>query len=283
MKIAFLGLGIMGTGMALRLVKAGFDVTVYNRNPARATPLRDAGARVADTARQAAADADLVISMVSDDAAARAVWSDALMDAKPGFVGIESSTVSPAWVRAWAALVAAKGGSALDAPVTGSKAAAENGELTFLVGGDAAALDKARPALAAMGKGIVHLGAGGAGSTLKLINNFMCGVQLASLAEALAMVDRAGLDLAQAVEVLAHGSPGSPFVRLVSARMAGGDDTVHFLLRLMAKDLTYAKAEGEALGIDMTTVAAALAQVQNGVARGFGEGDISGLYKAIKA
>jgi len=283
MKIAFLGLGIMGAGMALRLVAAGFDVTVYNRNPARATPLSDAGATVAGSARQAAADADLIISMVSDDDAARAVWSDALDGARPGFVGIESSTVSPAWVKAWAALVANTGGSALDAPVTGSKAAAENGELTFLVGGDAAALDKARPALAAMGKGVVHLGPSGAGATLKLVNNFMCGVQLASLAEALTMIDRAGLDLAQAVDVLAGGSPGSPFVRLVSGRMAGGDDTVHFLLRLMAKDLTYAKAEGEALGVDMTTVAAALAQVRNGVARGFGDGDISGLYKAMKA
>ena len=161
--------------------------------------------------------------------------------------------------------------------------AAENGELTFLVGGDAAARAPSRPALSAMGKGIVHLGPSGAGARLKLINNFMCGVQLASLAEALTMVDRSGLDLAKAVEVLAGGSPGSPFVRLVSGRMAGNDDTVHFLLRLMAKDLTYARAEGEALGVDMTTVAAALAQVQNGIAKGFGEGDISGLYKAMKA
>jgi 3-hydroxyisobutyrate dehydrogenase len=288
MKIAFLGLGIMGAGMALRLVKAGFDVTVYNRNPARAAPLRDAGAKVAGSAREAAADADLIISMVSDDAAARAVWSDALAGARTGFVGIESSTVSPAWVKEWAGLVTAKGGSALDAPVTGSKAAAENGELTFLVGGDAAALDIARPAFSAMGKGVVHLGESGAGAVLKLINNFMCGVQLASLAEALVMIDRSGLDLAKAVGILANGSPGSPFVRLVSARMvsgreAGGDDTVHFLLRLMAKDLTYAKAEGEALGVDMTTVAAALAQVQTGVAKGFGDGDISALYKAMTA
>ena len=282
MKIAFLGLGIMGTGMALRLVKAGFDVTVHNRNPARAAPLTDAGAKVAASAREAATGAGLVISMVADDAAARAVWSDALEGVAPGFVAVESSTVSLARVKEWAAAVAAKGGQALDAPVTGSRAAAENGELTFIVGGDAAALDTARPALDAMGKAVVHLGAGGAGATLKLINNFMCGVQLASLAEALTMADRAGLDQAQAVDILANGSPGSPFVRLVSARMAGGDDTVHFLLRLMAKDLAYARAEGEALGVDMTTVAAALAQVQTGVARGFGEGDISGLYKAMK-
>ena len=283
LKIAFLGLGIMGTGMALRLVKAGFDVTVYNRNPARTVPLSQAGAKVAGRAHEAVTDADLVISMVADDAAARAVWTDALTHVKPGFIGIESSTVSPVWVKAWAGLVAAKDGSALDAPVTGSKAAAENGELVFLVGGDAKALEAARPALDAMSKGVTHLGATGAGATLKLINNFMCGVQLASLAEALTMVDRAGLDPKQAIDILAHGSPGSPFVRLVSGRMAGGDDTVHFLLRLMGKDLAYAKAEGQALGIDMTTVAAALAQVQGGVNKGFGDGDISGLYKAMKA
>jgi 3-hydroxyisobutyrate dehydrogenase len=281
MKIAFLGLGIMGTGMALRLVKAGFDVTVYNRNPDRTVPLREAGAKVATSARQAAADADLVISMVSDDTAARAVWTDALEGAKPGFIAIESSTVSLNWIKDWSAMVTAKGGQPLDAPVTGSKAAAENGELTFLVGGDLAALETARPAFAAMGEGVAHLGQGGAGATLKLINNFMCGVQLASLAEALTLVDRAGLDRDQAVSILANGSPGSPFVRLVSGRMIANDDTIHFLLRLMAKDLTYGKAEGEAMGVDMTTVTAALAQVEAGIARGFGEGDISGLYAAM--
>jgi 3-hydroxyisobutyrate dehydrogenase len=282
MKIAFLGLGVMGAGMAHRLLAAGFDVTVYNRNPARAAPLAEAGAKVAHTAAEAADGADFVISMVADDAAARAVWSDALASAKPGFVAIESSTVSLAWVKAWAALVSARGGSALDAPVTGSKAAAENGELVFLVGGDAAALDKARPVLAAMSKGVIHLGPTGAGATIKLINNFMCGVQLASLAEGLTMAGRAGLDVRQAFDVLANGSPGSPFVKLIGGRMVGGDDTVHFLLKLMAKDLTYGKVEGEALGIDMTTVAAALAKVEGAVARGFGDGDISGLYKAVK-
>ncbi len=281
MKIAFLGLGIMGTGMALRLVKAGFDVTVYNRNPDRAKPLAEAGATVATTAREAVTEADIVISMVSDDPAARAVWADALHGVKPGFIGIESSTVSLEWIKDWAAQVAARGGSALDAPVTGSKAAAENGELVFIAGGDAQALEKARPALAAMSKGVVHLGQSGAGATLKLINNFMCGVQLASLAEALSMVDRAGLDRAQAVDLLANGSPGSLFVRLAAGRMASGDETVNFMLKLMAKDLTYAKAEGEALGVDMATATAALAQVQAGIAKGFGDGDISGLYKAM--
>ena len=178
MKIAFLGLGIMGAGMASRLVKAGFDVTVYNRNPARAAPLGEAGAKVAASAREAATGADIVISMVSDDAAARAMWTDALTGLKPGAIAVESSTVSPGWVKEWAALVAAKGGQALDAPVTGSKAAAENGELVFLVGGDAAALETAGPAFAAMGKGTIRLGASGAGATLKLINNFMCGCLL---------------------------------------------------------------------------------------------------------
>ncbi len=264
------------------LVKAGFDVTVYNRNPVRTVPLSQAGAKVAPQPHEAVANADLVISMVTDDAAARAVWTDALTHVKPGFVAVESSTVSLAWIKDWAVLVAARGGRPLDAPVTGSKAAAENGELVFLVGGEAAALDTARPALAAMGKGVTHLGATGAGATLKLINNFMNGVQLAALAEALTMVDRAGLDRDQAFDILANGSPGSPFIKLIGGRMAAGDDTVHFMLKLMGKDLIYAKAEGEALGIDMTTAAAALAQVQGGIDKGFGDGDISGLFKAMR-
>ncbi len=285
MKIAVLGLGIMGSGMALRLVKSGFDVTVWNRSPGRAEPLAAAGAKVAATPAEAATGADLVLSMLADDTAARATWlgdHGAATALKSGAICVESSTVSLSWIKEWSQAVTARGAQPLDAPVTGSKAAAENGELVFIAGGEASTLEAARPALAAMSKGVVHLGPIGSGAALKLINNFMCGVQLASLAEALTMIDRAGLDRAQAAEILANGSPGSPFVKLVGGRMVGGDATINFLLRLMAKDMTYAKAEGEALGIDMQTATGALAQISRGVDHGFGDHDISSLYEALK-
>lgn len=286
MKIAVLGLGIMGSGMALRLVKAGFDVTVWNRSAGRTEPLAAAGARIAATPRDAATGADIVLSMLADDHAAREVWlgaNGAVSALKAGAICIESSTVSLSWIKEWSQAVTVRGARPLDAPVTGSKAAAENGELVFIAGGDAQTIEAARPALAAMSKGVTHLGPIGSGATLKLINNFMCGVQLASLAEALTMIDRAGLDRAQAAEILARGSPGSPFVKLVSGRMVGGDATINFLLRLMNKDMTYAKAEGEALGVDMQTATAALTQISRAVDNGFGDHDISGLYEALKA
>src|SRR5262249_61273521 len=131
----------------------------------------------------------------------------------------------------------------LDAPVTGSKSHAAAGELTFLVGGPETALERARPVLEAMSKKIVHVGPTGSGAILKLINNFMCGVQAASLAEALVWIERSGLNPETAVQVLASGAPGSPLVQTVSARMMAHDFTPNFHLSLMRKDLAYASEE----------------------------------------
>ena len=185
--IAFLGLGIMGSGMARRLLGAGFPVTVYNRNCDKAAPLAAAGARIAASPREAAAGAKVVIAMVADDAASRGLWlgeQGALAGAARGTVLVESSTLTVGWVKELAAAAAAGGFEFLDAPVTGSKMQAAAGELNFLVGGEAATLEKIRPVLVPMSRSIVHLGPTGSGALIKLINNFVCGVQVASLAEA---------------------------------------------------------------------------------------------------
>src|SRR5262249_35552685 len=142
---------------------------------------------------------------------------------------VESSTVTVGWVRELAAATAARGGQPLDAPVTGSKVHAANGELNFLVGGEVAALEKARPALAAMAKNVLHIGPTGSGALLKLVNNFLCGVQAASLAEAVGWVERAGLDRAKALELLTNGAPGSPLVKTLAVRMTTSDYTPNFL------------------------------------------------------
>ena len=242
-RVALIGLGLMGSGMARRLLGAGFPLTVYNRNRERAAPLAAEGAHVAASPREAAARADVVLSMVADDAASRAVWlgeHGALAGAARGAVLVESQHAHGRLDRELAREAAARGCELLDAPVTGSKPHAASGELVFLVGGSAAALETARPALTAMSRAIVHVGATGSGALLKLINNFMCGVQAASLAEALALIERSGLDRAKALEVLTTGAPGSPLVKTLSARMTARDYTPNFLLRLMAKDLTYA-------------------------------------------
>jgi 3-hydroxyisobutyrate dehydrogenase len=284
-RIAFLGLGIMGSGMARRLLVNGFPLVVFNRNVEKSKPFSAQGAHVADSSGEAAAQADVIISMVADDLAARSLWlggEGALAAAKPGKICIECSTVTVNWVRTLAAASGQKGCEFLDAPVTGSKTQAAAGELNFLVGGDSTTLEKARPALAAMGKAIVHLGPTGSGALVKLINNFVCGVQVASLAEALAMIERSGLDRAKALEVLTGGAPGSPLLKAVSARMTTPDFTPNFLLRLMAKDLGYAILEGGKLSVALTTATAALEDFQKAMATGHGEQDIAAVIEPLR-
>lgn len=283
--IAFLGLGIMGSGMARRLLVNGYPLTVYNRNPERTRSFGAEGARVASSPREAASGADVIISMVADDTASRALWfgeEGALAGALPGTVCVECSTVTVGWALELAA--AAKSGRCefLDAPVTGSKTHAAAGELSFLVGGDAAVLEKVRPALAVMGKTILPLGPVGSGALVKLINNFVCGAQVAALAEATALIERSGLDRAKALEVLTGGAPGSPLVKTVSARMTAPDYTPNFLLRLMAKDLGYVLAEGRKHSLELATAATALGLFQSGIAAGDGDRDFSAIVEHLR-
>ncbi len=285
-RVAILGLGTMGMGMAKNLLKAGFSVAAYNRTSAKAAPLAAAGAQIANTPAQAAGNADVVISMLSDDNASRSAWTGeqgALAGAKPGAVLVESSTVTPAWIAELASLAAARNLSLLDAPVTGSRMQAEAGQLNFLVGGEAAVLERARPALAAMSKEIVHLGPLGSGARMKLINNFLCGVQVASLAEGLAWIERSGLDREQALKVLCNGAPGSPLLNALSARMSAASYDVNFLLSLMRKDLSYAGADAATLGVELLTAKTAEARFLQAIAAGYGEKDMSAVIEPLRA
>lgn len=280
-----MGLGLMGAGMAERLLSAEFPLTVYNRNPEKASAAAKAGAKIAGSPREAAAHADLVISMVADDAASRGVWlgeKGALAGAASGTVLVESSTLSVAWIQELAAAAATRGCELLDAPVTGTKPHAASGQLRFLVGGSAAALEIARQVLSVLGNEIVHLGPTGSGALMKLINNFVCGVQLASLAEGVALIEAGGLDRNKAIEVLTHGAPGSPLVKTASARAISGDSTINFFLRLMAKDISYAMAEGAARGVPMPTAAAGLAVFQHAISAGRGELDLSAIIGSVE-
>jgi 3-hydroxyisobutyrate dehydrogenase len=280
--VAFCGLGLMGGGMARRLLAAGFPLTVYNRAADKSAALKASGAQVAATPGQAAAQAQVVFSMVADDVASRSIWlgeNGALLGSVRGTVLVESSTLSPGWVKELAAAATARGCELLDAPVTGSRTHAAAGELSFLVGGSVAALETVRPAFAAMGRAVTHLGPSGSGALLKLINNFVCGVQVASFAEALAMIERGGLNRDQALEVLKTGAPGSPILRLVSDRMTAADYTPNFLLRLMAKDLGYAVAEGEQRSLKLTTAASALELFKRALAGGAGDKDMAAVFE----
>jgi 3-hydroxyisobutyrate dehydrogenase len=284
-RIAFIGLGTMGSGMAARLLGAGFQVVVYNRTPGRAEQLREAGAQVAATPAEAVQDADAAIAMVADDGASREVWlgaQGALAAARKGTVLIDCSTVTPAWVRELAAQTAARGCPLLDAPVTGSRPQAHAGELLFLVGGDADVVEACRPIFKPMSRGVVHLGPHGAGATMKLINNFLCGVQAAGLAEAVAWIDGSGLETAGAVAILTGGAPGSPLVKALAERMSNRDYRTNFRLDLMVKDLQYAVQEGQRAGVDLQTGIAALRRFEEAAGRGFGERDLSAVVEPLR-
>jgi 3-hydroxyisobutyrate dehydrogenase len=282
--VAFLGLGTMGTGMVGRLLAAGHQVTIWNRTAERAEPLRQNGAAIAGSPREAASRADVVISMVADDRASRAVWigeNGALEALGPGTVAIESSTLSAAWVDELAALVSARGAAFLDAPVTGSKPQAASGEVLFLVGGDAAVLESVRDVLRPMSRDVVHMGPTGSGARMKLVNNFMSAVQAVSLGEALALSEATGLDTSAAMNVLTNGAPGSPLVKTVGGRMMSRDYSVNFLLRLMRKDVSYAADEARRHGVKLRTAGAALEAFDAAIASGWGEADFASVAEDI--
>ena len=284
-EVAILGLGTMGGGMAANLLKAGFPLTVYNRSAAKAQALVNGGARLALTPADAVRGASIVISMLADDQASREVWlgrSGALAAAAQGTILIESSTVSPAWIAELAEQAAQRGVEFLDAPVTGSRIQAATGQLSFLVGGSERALATATPVLQAMSKEILHLGPVGSGAKLKLINNFLCGVQIASLAESLAWIERSGLDREKALAFLKTGAGGSPVIGAVSARMVSQIYGVNFLLRLMAKDLRYAETEAARCDIELTMAETARKLFEVAVAHGFGEEDMASVIEPLR-
>jgi 3-hydroxyisobutyrate dehydrogenase len=284
--VAVLGLGLMGGGMAHRLLGAGFSLTVYNRTAEKAKSLVVRGARLADSPRDAATGAEFIISMVADDAASRDVWlgeDGALAAAAPGAILIESSTVSTEWIRELDAAARAGGCELLDAPVTGSRVQADSGQLNFLVGGNDAALERARPILTPMSKSIVLVGPTGSGALLKLINNFMCGVQAASLAEALVLIERAGLDRDVATAVLSNGAPGSPLVKTLLGRMTARDYTPNFYLSLMAKDLAYSMREAERHRVSLETARAARETFERADAAGRGQQDMSAIVELLRS
>jgi 3-hydroxyisobutyrate dehydrogenase len=284
-KVALLGLGLMGMGMAGRLLDAGFPISVWNRTPGKAEPLAKRGAQVARSPREAAAGAAVVLSMLSDVPVCRDVWlgrGEALLGSAPGTVLIESSTVTVDWIQELNRAAGQAGCELVDAPVTGSKPQAAAGQLLFLAGGSTATVDRITPILKAMGRDVVHVGPIGSGARLKLINNFLAGSQAASLAEGLSLIERSGLDREKALKVLTEGAPGSPIIKLLSGRMTDRSYEPNFVLRLMAKDLRYAVSEADAQGLDLDMGRAALRVFEHAVSAGQGEEDMSAVVEQFR-
>jgi 3-hydroxyisobutyrate dehydrogenase len=284
-KVAILGLGTMGQGMAANLLKAGFPLTIYNRTPAKADRLAALGARVAKTPAEAATRAAVVIAMLADDDASREAWlgpDGALAAMPPDGVVVESSTLSPAWIEELDAAAKVLGLRMVDAPVTGSRLQAEAGQLVFLAGTDADTLESIAPVLRSMSKEILHLGPVGSGAEMKLINNFLAAAQVTSFAQALAWIERSGLNRETAIEFLKRGAPGSGIIALMADRMTKRSYEVHFLLRLMAKDLRYASAAARARGVNLTAAETAEQLFRAAEKAGHGEQDMSAVIEILR-
>jgi 3-hydroxyisobutyrate dehydrogenase len=283
-QVGILGLGIMGSGMASRLLAANFSVSVYNRSAERAKPFAAAGAFVASSPAEVAARSEIVLSVVADDDASRSMWlgeKGALAGTSGTHVAVECSTLTLGWIRELASAAAQRGCEFLDAPVTGTKSHAASGELLFLVGGSEAALEKVRPVFSVLGRDVLHFGRTGNGTAMKLINNFLCGVQAASLAEAMSLIQTSGLNRAKALAVLLNGAPGSPLIKLLSSRAEAGDFTPNFELRLMAKDLAYVSKTFDGAGRGLESAKAAGALFEEAAAAGYGEQDISAVIEFL--
>ncbi len=286
-KVALLGLGIMGTGMANNLLKAGFPLTVWNRTLAKAEALRGQGAQVASTPREAAAEVEVVISMVGDDQASRSVWTGengALAGAKAATVLVECSTLSPEWIRELAALASKHGCQLLDSPVMGSKGAASDASLKLLVGGDAAALERVRPVLEKISVQITYFGRSGDGAVMKLINNMMAAVHIAALSEGITLAERSGMNMEQVIATILNGASASGIVKGKMDRMlAHKYDDTEFALRWMEKDMSYAVELATDLGLPLSTVKGAKHVFDLAHEKGLAESDWSAAIEGLRS
>jgi 3-hydroxyisobutyrate dehydrogenase len=292
MNIAFIGLGNMGAPMALNLVKAGFRLRVFDLVPAAIQTLREAGAESAKSAAEAAAGADVVISMLPASAHVRNLYlgEGKLLDAvKAGALLIDSSTIAPDVSREVAAAASKKGFAMIDAPVSGGTAGAAAGTLTFIVGGESAALERARPLLEKMGRNIFHAGASGAGQTAKLCNNMLLGIQMIGTAEAINLGVACGLDPKVLSDIMAKSSGRNwtlevynPWPGVMENVPASRGYSGGFGSELMLKDLGLAQeaALSSKSAIPLGALARQLYQIHS--AAGHGPLDFSSIASLLK-
>ena len=261
--VAFIGLGAMGSRMAMNLLAAGHELRVFNRSKEKAKPFADKGARVCDSPAEAAKGAEFVCSIVSDDVATRQVMLGAngvVGAAAKGTIILDSSTNTPSIAREVAFDARERGIFYLDAPVSGSLPQAQGKELVFMVGGDKVAFDKAQPVMGAMGRMVRRVGDSGAGATLKLLNNMLTATFIATLAEAAQAAEAANLDRDVVLEVLGEGAVGSRSLKAKLPKIFKRDFSPQFHLELMDKDLRYFLALAQEL--DRPAPIASLARSQ---------------------
>lgn len=272
--------------MASNLLKKGYEVTVYNRTPSKCEPLVAEGAAAAATPREAAAGRDVVITMVSNDDSIREVFygeDGILRSLEAGVTVIDSSTISPGLVKEIAASVGELGAYFLDAPVTGSKPAAIDGTLVFMVGGEASVLQNVTDVLDTLGKKIIHMGPNGSGSVAKLAHNTMVGINNLALAEGFAIAAKSGIPADSFLELVQLGSAGSKAADLKGRKIIEADFSNQFSLALMLKDLKLASSLTDVSGIPAPMLNMAKSLFQAGATQGYGDEDLSAVVKCYEA
>jgi 3-hydroxyisobutyrate dehydrogenase len=239
-RIGFIGLGLMGSGMSMNILKAGFPLTVWNRTVSRTEPLVKAGAKVAKSPKDVAEKSDIVIDMVTDSKDVEEVLlgpNGVINGVKPGTIVIDMSTISPIRTREMASRFAERGIKMLDAPVSGGDIGARNGTLSIMVGGDKDAFDEATPVFQAMGKTITHIGGNGDGQICKAVNQILVGMNVLGVAEALVFAKKAGVDVKKVYTAIVGGAAGSWQLTNNGAKLLVGDHEPGFKVKDYLKDL----------------------------------------------
>lgn len=280
MKAGMIGLGAMGIGMAKNIARAGYLTGVYNRTAAKAQNLADELNVIAfDRPEELAANVDIVLICVSADNDVLAVVEKIKTTVKPGTIVVDMSTVSSDTAKQAAAMLAENQAAFLDAPVSGGVEGAKNGALAMMVGGDPAALAQARPVLETMTRCIMHMGATGSGQATKAVNQIMGAGINQAVTEALAFAQAQGLPMEKVIEVISGGASGNWFLQHRGATMTRGVFAPGFKVALHHKDLLICRAMAEQIGASTTLIDMTLADYRRLMAEGYGDEDISALYR----
>ena len=285
-RIAFIGLGIMGRPMALNLRRAGYDLAVYARRPESMEPLAAAGAMTWHSPAQAAAQAEVIFTMVADTPDVEQVIlgpGGVLEGAAPGAVVVDMSTISAAATRVIAGRLEVHGVAMLDAPVSGGESGAIAGTLSIMVGGAAQVFDRVRPLLEVLGHNIVHVGTNGAGQVCKSCNQIVVGATIAGVAEAILLARAAGVDPARVREALLGGFAASRILEVHGQRMIDGNFAPGFKARLHQKDMRIVGEAAAELGLGLPTAASIAQYLDALVGQGLGELDSAAIYKVLEA
>ena len=284
-RIGFIGLGIMGRGMTLNLLKAGFAVTVWNRTASRMEPMVAAGATAGSSPANVAANSDIIITCVSDTPDVEAVIlgeNGVIHGAQPGSLVVDMSTISPQATREISGRLAEKGVAMLDAPISGGSEGAAKGTLSIMIGGAAADVARAMPAFEAMGKTITHVGPTAAGQTVKLVNQILVVVNMLAVGEALLFAQAGGLDLQKTLDAVKAGAAGSWMLSNRGPQVVERDWRPGFTIDLQQKDLRLVLEAADQMGIPVLGTSTVFNLYRTLQRQGLGEEGNHALVKALE-